>query len=252
MKAGIMQPYFFPYVGYFQLINYVDEWVFLDESQYTRKSWISRNRILSQRGEPVFINAPVRKCSLETKISEASLCWSESDISRFKGKLSYYKYLGAPYYRSVMELIEDIVSPGELGLVQFNARSIEKVMDYLGFEFLYRLSSDLDFDRSKVLMPDDYALSISKALASDQYINPYGGYSIFDESKYRSNGIKISFLKPKLSAYTQRTQGAFVPGLSIIDMMMFLSKNEVVDLISGDFDIMSAGELSAQEFNRVK
>lgn len=231
MKLGIMQPYFFPYIGYFSLIQYVDRFVFFDTPQYIRHGWINRNRILEQGGGTKYIVVPVHKNRREAAINEITIddsgkSWRES----IYGSLSVYKRR-APYYETTMALIRDILEKTEESLARLNIYGIVEICKYLDIHRDWDVYSQMGIDVSgQVNVADEWALYITKELGFDTYVNPPGGESFFDREKYRDNNIKLQFLQHRFPPYVQRT-GSFEPGLSIIDVMMFCSQEEIKDML---------------------
>ncbi|WP_394200841.1 WbqC family protein [Shewanella waksmanii] len=238
MKLGIMQPYFFPYLGYFQLINHVDRWVVFDEVQYNKKSWMNRNRVVHPdiKEDYQYISVPICKHAKGTLIREAminnQIGWREA----LKGKLTVYKHLGAKNYGVGLDLVSNVIDRDVNSFLDLSTLSIKAVCKYLDIN-IHSLenSSDIHFDRSSVDGPGDWALMISKAKNATQYINPYGGRTLFDEGKYSREGIELNYLRTCFSEYKQGRDRAFVRGLSVIDLIMFLDKEEISNLLREDF-----------------
>ena len=119
MKLGIMQPYFFPYIGYFQLINIVDQFILFDTSQFIRHGWIERNRILKQNGAPLFIRVPMRKHSRSTPINRTEINNDLNWKSKILAQLDVYKKK-SPYYRGVIEILDESFSFNTNSIVELN------------------------------------------------------------------------------------------------------------------------------------
>ena len=219
-----MQPYFFPYIGYFQLINAVDEWVIFDDIQYIRHGWVNRNRILSPNLEKEWqhILVPLDKHHQEDFIHEIKIIDTNNWKDDAMGKLSYYKRIRAPYYDQIIVLIEKCFDNNPISLVELNTLILKHITDYLSINFNYSISSQKSFNFSNVVGPGDWALEISKQMKASVYINPIGGKEIFDKDKYFSEGIELQFLKSREIKYKQ-SRRSYVPWLSIIDIMMFNS-----------------------------
>jgi len=239
MRAAIMQPYFFPYIGYWQLFFNCDVWVFFDSVQYNKKSWMNRNRILHSDSSKEFqyVNVPIRKHPKGTLIKDVRLNNDEEWVKRFLGQLAVYKRLRAPYYNEVIDLVGDIIEEGHESFVSLVICAADKISEYLGKSVEYKLSSELGLDESLIREADDWALLISELLGADEYINPPGGAEIFNADKYHDRGIDIMFLKSNLSEYKQ-SQREFVAGLSIIDLLMFNSKERVCGIIDNDYRLL--------------
>lgn len=239
MKTSIMQPYFFPYIGYWQLIFNSDIWVFFDSPQYNKRSWMNRNKILHSNPESEFqyINVPIKKHNKGEIIKNVQINNNEQWQIKLYGQLSVYKRIKAPYYNNVINLIESILQDEESYFTPLSIKISVAVASYLGLRLEYKISSELDIDYSQVNKPDDWALLITKHLGGNQYINPHGGMDIFSSDKYSKNGIELLFLKPILKEYKQSLR-KFNPGLSIIDILMFNSKEEVVSILKNDFELI--------------
>lgn len=240
-----MQPYLFPYIGYWQLIDYTDEWVFFDVVQYNKKSWMNRNRILHPDKDKEFqyITVPIKKHKRGTLIKDVCINDDEKWKKKILGQLSIYKKFNAPYYDDVVELTNLVFKKEYLSFLDLVIESVKVTCNYLDINLNYKVASEIDFDQGSVQGPGDWALEISKSQNATQYINPPGGYNIFDENKYSKNGIELLFLKPNLSEYKQSMRENFVSGLSIIDVMMFHSPKEIKKILTCDFTLLNKEDL---------
>lgn len=240
MRLAIMQPYFFPYLGYFQLLLNCDLFIYFDVVKYNKRSWTSRNRILNSNefNETQYINIPIVKCDFNTLIKDALINDSISWKSKIIGQLTGYKLLKAPYYNNVRNLIEDAFLFQTNNLTEFNIAMINHITEYLGIDYAYEQASLMNLSTIETKQPGDWALSISSKLNANEYINPYSGFKIFDESAFHEKEIRLSFLKPKLSPYPQNNGASFAEALSILDVLMFNSKQEIIDMLYNDFLIM--------------
>lgn len=233
MKSiGIMQPYFFPYIGYWQLINAVDEFILFDEVQYIRHGWINRNRILKKGGGWRYIQIPIEKHSRETLIKDIKIVKDIDIRGIIANALSYYKEIRAPNYEIVMNIINDVlVKDLDRDITKFNKNIMSSICNYLGIKTPISISSDYEFDYTNVRGSGDWALEISKQMEVDEYINPIGGKELFDVKKFDTGGIKIRFLEPYKIEYKQ-VGDIFEPSLSIIDVLMFNEKDIIVDMLN--------------------
>lgn len=227
-----MQPYFFPYIGYWQLINAVDEFILFDEVQYIRHGWINRNRILKKGGGWRYIQIPIEKHSRETLIKDIKIVKDIDIRGIIANALSYYKEIRAPNYEIVMNIINDVlVKDLDRDITKFNKNIMSSICNYLGIKTPISISSDYEFDYTNVRGSGDWALEISKQMEVDEYINPIGGKELFDVKKFDTEGIKIRFLEPYKIEYKQ-VGDIFKPSLSIIDVLMFNEKDIIVDMLS--------------------
>lgn len=223
MKTAIMQPYFMPYIGYFQLINAVDKFVIYDNIKYTKKGWINRNRILVN-GKDQYISLPLKKDSDYLNINEREL--SDSWVNERRKLLNKLKasYAKSPFYNSVNILLEDILNHSEKNLFNFIFNSIQKVCYYLDIKTPLVKSSSLEIGNS--LKGSLKVIEICNCLKSNYYLNPIGGINLYNKDEFLRNYIELSFLKSDEIIYNQ-FKNNFLPFLSIIDILMFNSKSEI-------------------------
>lgn len=224
MKVALMQPYFLPYIGYFQLIHAVDEFIVFDNAQYIRRGWMNRNRILNAHKESNFINVPVQKAPRETKIKDIvinnELDWK---INIFQ---QLYYYQKAPFYAFVSDFLDECLSINTSSLSQFNTNLLKKMCNLLEIDTKITILSENLPIISMANAADEWGVEVCKALNATTYINAIGGIEFYDQQKYIENGIGIQFIKPVLKPYKQ-FNSIFIPGLSIIDVMMFNHTHEI-------------------------
>lgn len=221
-----MQPYFFPYLGYYGLIANTDRFIFLDEVQFIRHGWIERNRIISIKNEPMFIKVPLKKHPRSTSIRNISIRNEESWRSTIFAQLTHYKRK-APFYGETLSVLDQCFALNTDSIAELNAHVLEVTCNYLNIPFSYSIFSKMDLEIEAPRSPDEWALNISKVLRASMYINPPGGVSFFDRSKFERVGIEIKFLEPRLEPYQQFGGSEFLAGLSIIDVMMFNSPDKI-------------------------
>lgn len=227
---GIQQPYFFPYIGHFALINYVDHYIFFDTPQYERRSWMNRNRILNPNSDFSYINVPLEKAPQKTAICDMKIDNSQEWREQIFAQLTIYKKK-APYYNKTIEFLKEVLSPDFSTLSELNIHTTKEVCRYIGINTSFDTFSELKLDLEDVNAPDEWALRITEALNYDTYVNALGGMEFFDRSKYTNAGINLKFMKTELKPYVQRI-GRFVEGLSIIDVMMFNTVEEIQELLT--------------------
>ena len=231
MRIAIMQPYFLPYIGYFQLMAAADVFIVYDNIQYTKKGWVNRNRMLVNGTDSVFTLA-LKKDSDFLDVKDR--CLSEAfDRVKFLNKF-YGAYRRAPYFSQVFPLVEEIVKCEHQSLFEYIYSAIEKVKSHMGLECELRVSSTVDIDHS--LTSQDKVIAMCQKLGATTYINPQGGVSLYDSSSFNSHNIALKFLRSRLVSYTQFT-GEFVPWLSIIDVLMFNSGDEVKRIIATEYEL---------------
>lgn len=227
MTIGIMQPYFLPYLGYFQLIEYVDMFVVYDNIQFTKKGWIHRNRIL-ENGEDVMFSLSLKKDSDYLNINQRYLSenWPKQRDKTLR-KISN-NYRKASYFESVFPLIESIFLKQESCLFDFIYNSVKQICRYLGIETELVISSTIAYNHN--LMGEKKVIDICCELNAQQYVNPIGGLELYSTGNFKDKGIKLRFLKSEIQPYPQFKHD-FVSNLSIIDVMMFNSKDKIRNML---------------------
>lgn len=226
-RLVIMQPYLFPYIGYFQLMKAADEFVVYDNIEYTKKGWFNRNRILVN-GKDSFITFPLRKGSdfLHVKERFLSETWPEERIKLLNRIKEAYRK--APYFSDTFSLIEEILLFNEHNLFAFTFNSLIKLKDYLNLTCTLVISSSIPIDHS--LKSEDKVIAICKERGANSYINPSGGLDLYKKDRFNNEGISLGFLFPSEIIYNQ-FNNEFVPWLSIIDVLMFNSRDHIIDVM---------------------
>jgi len=220
MKLGIMQPYFFPYIGYWQLLNAVDTYVVYDDVNFIKGGWINRNRILAH-GNPQYINVILDNPSSNKRINEIKIKNDRFCYGKTLKTLDLH-YRKAPYYEPVRAFLEPVLKYQTDNLAEFLLHSIKEVCSYLGIETQLILSSSLE--KNNDLKGQDKVLDICSRLKATDYYNAIGGKELYDASSFLSKDIQLHFLKTDDIVYEQVNSG-FVPNLSIIDVMMCNSRD---------------------------
>lgn len=220
MRAGIMQPYFFPYLGYFALIERSDTWVVFDVTQYTPKTWMNRNRVLHPTEAWNWVTVPLANSSNSIRIHEARVLDAGKARTSALGKLSHYRNR-APHWRTVDELLDAaFTGAGDDSLVALNVSAMRVVCSYLGIRFEPLICSELEIGLDAVDHPGGWAPAISSALGADRYLNPVGGHQLFSEQEFTERGIALEFLEFPTFEYDTGPY-AFEPGLSVLDVLMW-------------------------------
>ena len=226
-----MQPYFFPYIGYFQLIAAVDLFIVYDNIKYTKKGWINRNRML-QNGKDVMFALPLKADSDYLDVSERELATDfnrDKLLSQFKGA-----YRRAPYFEQTFTLVEQIVRYGDVNLFRFLHHAIVKTCEHLGITTVIRISSDIAIDHD--LKNQDKVLTLCEAVGASTYVNAIGGMELYSKEAFREKSIDLKFVQSKPFEYAQFGAG-FVPWLSIIDVMMFNPLDTIKTCISTNYKL---------------
>ena len=218
-RIAIMQPYFFPYIGYWQLIHAVDCFVILDDAQYIRHGWINRNRILRPGGGWQYITIPLKKHHLTDPIKDINANQDFRWKDRILRQLAHYKKR-AHYFNETNEMLINIFSDVQSQrIAEINLLIIKNLCDRLQLSREFVVSSEKCLDYNNVGDAGEWALRIAEQMGADEYINPVSGSGLFNREKFTSSNIKLSFLKSHEIVYSQL--GVFEPSLSIIDILMF-------------------------------
>ena len=223
MTLAIMQPYLFPYIGYWQLINAVDTFVIYDDVNFIKQSYINRNYLLQNNESKIF--------TLELLGASSNKLINEIEIGKNRKKILKtieQNYRKTPYFKVAFPLLKEILEYPENNLSKFIAYSLEKISEYLSIDTKIIYSSNIDKDNS--LKGEDKVIHICKLLNTKSYINAIGGESLYSKDNFNSNDINLYFLNTKNIKYKQ-FNNKFVPYLSIIDIMMFNSKDEIKNIL---------------------
>ena len=223
MKIAVMQPYFFPYIGYWQLINSVDIFIIYDDVNFIKKGYINRNNILINNVKHLFTLALI-KSSQNKKINEILIGENNKKILRTIEQ----SYLKAPFFHEIFPIIEDIFSDKGKDLSKFLGNSLQIFSKYLDINTKFEYSSMIENDKS--LQAQDRLIEISKILNATDYINAIGGEQLYDKNAFSDAGINLSFIQTELINYKQ-FNNKFIPNLSIIDVMMFNSKEDIKEML---------------------
>lgn len=218
-----MQPYFFPYIGYYQLVNSVDEFIFFDDVNFIKKGFINRNTILHHRDTLKF-TLPIKNISQNRKINEH---FYTKDFEKFKNTL-ILSYKKSPYFEKSFPLIDEILSKDESNVAKLNAQSITLIFKYLGIEKNFSFSSTLSVDEEK--KGQERIISICQKRGCTAYHNPIGAKSLnlYDTSYFNSLGIKFRFIKQCHDGETSPPQKS----LSMIHTLMTLHPEEIINQLS--------------------
>lgn len=223
MKAAIMQPYLFPYLGYYQLANSVDTFVFFDDVNFIKRGYINRNNILFN-GESFRFTLPLISASQNKLIKDIDCCDNNDKLLRTIKQA----YTNAPYYREVIALVESVICSEERNLAYIASKSIKVVFDYLGLSKDFIYSSDIDYNRD--VSGEEKIIDICMQLSVNKYINPIGGVELYNKDNFLSKGLDLDFIEKESILYKQNSD-EFIDNLSIIDVLMWNSKEEVIELL---------------------
>lgn len=248
MKLAIMQPYFFPYLGYFQAIHAVDKYILYDNLNFIKEAWMHRNRFLVKNENPAFFYVELRNKSSYNKIYEVELIENASWRKRIINGI-FLNYKKTPYFEEVFPLLESVVNYPTSKLTELNYQSIYQVCNYLELTTKIESSPDkyteLEMQLSKEVLDEKYfndiavnsmprkvirVLSICRNENADIFINAIGGMELYNKDMFQKNGIKLLFVNTLDYTYKQQSQ-IFHPHLSIIDILMNRGKEGTTQLI---------------------
>jgi len=227
-----MQPYFLPYIGYFQLIAAVDVFIVYDTIKYTKKGWINRNRMLRNGAATVF-SLPLKGASDDLDVRDREIApefGGEALLAQVRGA-----YRRAPYFESTYALVEQMMGTQERNLFRFLERSIRLACGHLGIATEIRRSSDVPAGRD--LRGQDRVLALCEAVGTEMYVNPIGGVELYSAEAFAERGMELRFLRSRPLAYPQ-LGAPFVPNLSILDVLMFNPPTAVKESIGAGYDLI--------------
>ena len=241
-----MQPYFFPYIGYFQLIAAVDVFILYDNIKYTKKGWVNRNCIL-QNGKRVVFSLPLKKDSDYMDVCARELASGFNRDKLLNQIRGAYKH--APYFSQTLPVVEQIIQYQENNLFNFLHHSIVKTCEHLGIVTAIKISSNITIDHD--LKGQDRVLALCNAVAANTYVNAIGGLRLYSKETFWERGIDLKFIQSISTAYPQ-IGDQFVPLLSIIDTLMAVgcidikhhldafnlisSQNNAIDVVAEDIN----------------
>ena len=227
MKIAIMQPYLFPYIGYFQLINAVDKFIIYDDVTYKKQGWINRNNILLN-GKPFLFTVPLKDASSYKLIRDIEI----GNNFNWKTKLIRtveQAYKKAPYFKIVIQIFEEVLNTNEKQIAALIFKSLKLICSYIGINTLIIETSTIY--SNNYLHSQDRVIDICKQEKAQDYVNMSGGSELYSKHIFNQEHINLSFLEPKSINYKQ-FNNEFVPWLSIIDIMMFNSITEIMEILN--------------------
>ena len=226
-KLAIMQPYFFPYLGYYQLLVAADVFVVLDDVAFINRGWINRNNILLN-GAPHLFTVPLKDASQNRIIKDIETA-EQANWRKKLLKLLTHAYLRAPMFRPAFSGIEDLILGGEQKISRLASASIRLMRDMHNLSTRLIFSSALEYNRA--LKGEAKIIEICNAVNAATYINPIGGKELYRSKAFEKRGIELLFLKSAPVRYRQFESDRFVPNLSMIDVLMFNKAEHVAGLL---------------------
>jgi hypothetical protein len=225
MKLAIMQPYFFPYIGYFQLVRAVDKFIFYDDVNFIKNGWINRNRILLNN-QAAYITVQLKGASPFKPINSVEFTDNRGKLK----KTIEQAYKKAPFFDSAWPVINTCFDLKTNNICELAIYSVEQVSQYLGLNTQFETSSQR-YPYNNKLGGVERLKEISKINRASCYVNPIGGMDMYKKEDFASVGIELCFIKSENIIYKQNNM-EFIPDLSIIDVMMFNSTSEINNFFS--------------------
>lgn len=232
MRVAIMQPYFLPYAGYFQLITATDRFVLCDDFQYTRHGWMTRNRFLRDEKDVLF-SLPIKSDSQNTQIREREIA-EDFTGSKLLNQL-HNAYRKARFFSQTMPLLEHILQFKNRNLSTFLENSINQVCRHLQIKTPHGKTSELAINPT--LKKADRVIALCLSMGAKEYVNSIGGQALYSKERFERHNIKLSFLDSKPFVYRQ-FGSSFVGSLSILDAMMFNSTHSIRSYLETDYELV--------------
>ncbi|EKO3569134.1 WbqC family protein [Vibrio metschnikovii] len=226
MSLAVMQPYLFPYIGYYQLAYLSDIFVFYDDVNYIKNGYINRNEILTKNGRQLF-TLPVNKASSFTPIKDL---YFSDNIRKILAQITQ-AYSKAPYFNDVYPIVEKVFISKNRSVEYMTSMSIIEVFKYLNVDFNYFFSSALAYERQK--SAEFKLFEMCKLFGSRKYVNSIGGSALYNKSNFLKEGVELLFLSSKECHYSQfNNDSVFQDNLSIIDVLMNNGKDSILELLA--------------------
>ena len=235
MKIAGMQPYFFPYIGYWQLIHAVDVFIIYDDGKMISNGWIHRNRILGpDKHTPCTIRLPLKDKSVNHRILDMERIIDARNVRKILRSMEC-TYSRAPHYEETMQLLRPLLTYEEPNMARYLTHCIQSICNYLGIKTRFVISSSIDKTGLEHFM--DKVERLGKTIGITDFINPIGGMEIYDKAEWERHGLTLSFLHRRDSIRYQQFGEEFIPDLSIIDILMFCSVKEIQQMLN-EYDLL--------------
>lgn len=231
MKLAIMQPYFFPYIGYWQLVNAADRFVIYDDVKFIKRGWINRNRILIN-GAPQYITVPLDGASQNKRICDIAIHGAQPWQSKIVKSIEF-AYGRSAFYSEIYPEIKRQICNDSHNLAEFLTAHLKGMAEFLRIDTEIVISSRAY--RNSDLRGQERIIDICRREQANTYINLPGGRDFYDTGGFRAANIDLMFLSSRISPYRQ-SKVEFVPNLSVIDALMELGIDGVVERL-GEFEL---------------
>jgi hypothetical protein len=228
-RAAVMQPYIFPYIGYFNLIQASDNFIFYDDVSFRKKSWINRNQI-NLHGKPYLFTVPLSKSSPNNLICELETFQLDRFANRFIRQLEH-TYGHSEYFERGMDYVCAVLFSGKTKISELAIKSVKEFFSILSISKEFWTASK-DFSDSRDIGRADRLIRITKELNCGIYLNPINGLDLYSRDYFKQRSVDLYFLEPLVPSYSQTKLGEFIPKLSSIDLLMNLSDSELKSQIN--------------------
>jgi len=239
MRTAVMQPYLFPYIGYFQLIGAVDTFVFFDDVNFITRGYIHRNAIAINAKKSIF-TVPLAGASQNLMINEVSIHEHEyGKWWRKFGKTLKQQYGSAPFFKETFEMLNEVFDTPSNSIATLAEKSVIAVSNRMGLSTKFIKSSSIDYKKTGSAQAK--VLDLCAFLDADTYINPVGGVELYDAAGFSKNNLELLFIQSENIAYAQKSD-KFVPALSIIDVLMYNEPERIADFLK-QFELIKQDQL---------
>jgi hypothetical protein len=229
VRLAIMQPYLFPYLGYFQLVHAADKFVFADDYTFIKGGWINRNRLLINN-EPAYFTVPLKHVTSTTLIREAEIDDSLGSSWRrplLKTIENYYRR--TPQFSAVFPLVEQVLTEPTTSIAGMARASVVRVAEFLGLPTAF-VPTMTGYGNAQ-LKGQDRVIDTCLREGADHYVNAIGGRELYSREAFAARGIRLGFVESDSTIEYAQFRGPFTPGLSIIDVLMFNARDEARALV---------------------
>jgi WbqC-like protein family len=228
-SVAVMQPYFFPYLGYFQLLAHVDVFVVCDDTQYVKQSWMNRNRIL-ERGAPAYLTLPVASGCHRQLICKKRLHAPRYHQPKLLARIRH-AYHAAPHLDSVAAFLDPLFAGADETIASFNVRALRALKELLGLRTRLVLASERAYPRCRTAQ--ERVIRICLEEGGSRYVNPIRARSLrlYEQAAFTAAGLDLSYLSTNADIRYDQNCEPFVPDLSVIDVLMFNSPAQTRELL---------------------
>ena len=231
MKIAIMQPYFFPYLGYYQLVNAVDEFIFFDDVHFINKGWINRNQLWGNPAAYKF-SIPLKDASQNKLIKDIELDAFEKWSNKFL-KTVEATYKKAIFFETTFAFLQHFFKNKNYSTInELACDSVIEIAKLLQANTSFSYAQNYDYRSKDLVTGEDKILSLCALTGANQYINAKNGEALYNRERFQSQGIQLNFINMNKVEYKQFDGPAFLSGLSIIDVMMFNSAEDIQVLLN--------------------